>query len=220
MKLHKEGNLIITASLFIFIAIISSIIFFIPLCFFSKILISFPFAIILFLIIFFFRKPKRNVIEINDNIIYAPADGKVVVIEKTFVDEFLKEDRLQVSIFMSPLNVHINWMPISGVVKYFKYHCGNYAFAWHPKASCLNERTSTVVETNSGVTILIRQIAGALARRIVTYTKEKDNFIQGNEFGFIKFGSRVDLFLPLNSNIKVNLNQKVSGNKTIIALLK
>lgn len=173
---------------------------------------------ILFLgIVSFFRNPNRNIIDKNEKFIYAPADGKVVVIEKTHTDEFLDEDRIQISIFMSPLNVHVNRYPISGIIKYFKHHCGNYFVAWHPKSSCENERTTIVIENENKKTILMRQIAGALARRIVTYSKENEKINQGDDLGFIKFGSRVDLFLPTDVKINVSLNQKVKGNKTIIA---
>jgi phosphatidylserine decarboxylase len=151
--------------------------------------------------------------------VYAPADGKVVVIEKTQELEYFDEPRLQVSIFMSPLNVHVNRNPVSGVIKMFKYHAGKYLVAWHPKSSTDNERTTMVVETASGIDILVRQIAGAVARRIKYYVNEGDSVTQGEEFGFIRFGSRVDLFLPLESKILVKVGQKTTGGKTIIANL-
>ncbi|MBN8702905.1 MAG: phosphatidylserine decarboxylase family protein [Bacteroidetes bacterium] len=164
----------------------------------------------------FFRNPKRNTIQ-NSNAIIAPADGKVVVIEETTETEYLKTKCIQVSIFMSPINVHVNRYPISGTVSYAKYHPGKYLVAWHPKSSTENERTSIAVKHTKGYEILFRQIAGALARRIVYYAKENDTAMQGSEFGFIKFGSRVDLYLPLTAKIKVELNQKTIGGETIIA---
>ncbi len=164
----------------------------------------------------FFRNPSRKII-IDDNTIVAPADGKVVVIEETTETEYFKDKRLQISIFMSPINVHVNRFPIGGIVKYAKYHPGLFLVAWHPKSSTENERTTIVVEHKNGQEVLFRQIAGALARRIVYYCKEGDKATQGNEFGFIKFGSRVDLLLPTNVKVKVNLEQKVKGNETVIA---
>jgi len=162
--------------------------------------------------------PKR-IITSDENLVICPADGKVVVIEETTETEYLKDKRIQVSIFMSPLNVHINWYPISGVVKYFKYHKGKYLVAWHPKSSTDNERTTVVVENSKGVSVLFRQIAGAVARRIICYSKPGTEVSQSTEFGFIKFGSRVDVFLPLGSEIKVNINDKVVGSKTVLAVL-
>lgn len=174
----------------------------------------------LFLIILqFFRSPAITVVQNEDHVI-CPADGKVVVIEETEETEFLKEKRIQVSVFMSPINVHINRNPITGVVKYYKYHPGKFLFAWNPKSSTENERTTVVLENKSGVSILFRQIAGALARRIVCYSKEGQESIQGEEFGFIKFGSRVDLFLPLGTDIKVGLGDTVKGGITVLAHLK
>lgn len=165
----------------------------------------------------FFRVPNRKV-EINDGQIISPADGKVVVIEKVFEDEFFKDERIQVSIFMSPFNVHINWSPMAGLVKYAKYHPGKFLVAWHPKSSTENERTTFVFENQKGA-VLVRQIAGFLARRIVFFVNQEDKIEQGDEFGFIKFGSRVDLLLPTNAKIKVDLEQKVTGKQTIIAEL-
>jgi phosphatidylserine decarboxylase len=176
-------------------------------------------SIILFLVVLqFFRHPKRST-PVNDKFIIAPADGKVVVIEETEETEVLKDRRVQVSIFMSPVNVHVNRFPVSGKVTYCKYHPGLYLVAWHPKSSTENERTTVVVETESKIKIVMRQIAGALARRIVCYPKEGDPAIQGAEMGFIKFGSRVDIFLPLSVKIKVQLNQKVTGGETVLAEL-
>eukprot|EP01133_Synstelium_polycarpum_P011265 gene11265-13146_t len=165
-----------------------------------------------------YRNPKRT-FTANEKQIICPADGKVVVIEETQEDEYFKDRRLQVSIFMSPVNVHINRNPISGVVKFFKYHPGKYLAAWNPKSSTENERTTVVVEHVNGTPILFRQIAGALARRIVWYVKEGDVVTQNKEFGFIKFGSRVDLFLPLGTKINLELNQVVKGGITVLGEL-
>ena len=171
----------------------------------------------LILILQFFRNPKREV-AINDNHIIAPVDGKVVVIEEVFESEYFKDNRLQVSIFMSPINVHVTRYPVNGKVKFSKYHPGKYLVAWHPKASTENERTTVVIENRVFGEILYRQIAGALARRIVNYAEEGMQVIQGTDAGFIKFGSRVDLFLPLGTEVNVKLNQKAVGGKTIIAI--
>jgi len=173
---------------------------------------------VLALILQFFRNPKRAV-QFNLNEIIAPVDGKVVVIEEVEEKEYFQGKRKQVSIFMSPLNVHVTRYPVSGVIQYSKYHPGKYLFAWHPKASEENERTTIVIKTPKFGDILYRQIAGALARRIVNYAKKGDKAIQGADAGFIKFGSRVDLFLPLDCIVTVGLNQKVVGAKTVIATL-
>jgi phosphatidylserine decarboxylase len=172
--------------------------------------------LILIIILQFFRNPKRTV-SINENQILAPVDGKVVVIEEVYEGEYYKDKRLQISIFMSPINVHVTRYPISGTVKFSKYHPGKFLVAWHPKASEENERTTIVVENNTFGAILYRQIAGALARRIVNYAEEGMQVVQGTDAGFIKFGSRVDLFLPIGTPIDVVLNQKAIGGKTIIA---
>lgn len=171
---------------------------------------------LLVLILQFFRNPKRNTIINNDHIL-SPVDGKIVIIEKVFEKEFFKDERLQVSIFMSPLNVHVTRYPICGKVIFSKYHPGKYLVAWHPKSSEKNERTTIVLDTKKFGNILYRQIAGALARRIVNYAKVDEIIKQGEDAGFIKFGSRVDLFLPLDSNIKVKLNDKVKGGESIIS---
>ncbi len=174
--------------------------------------------IFLILIVQFFRYPKRSATR-NENYVIAPADGKVVVIEQTTESEFYKDKRIQVSIFMSPFNVHANWYPISGKIRYLRYHKGKYLVAWHPKASTDNERTTIVVEKDQNKTVLLRQIAGALAKRIVYYPHENDLVKQGAEMGFIKFGSRVDIFLPLTAKVNVQMNQKVTGKVTVIAEL-
>jgi phosphatidylserine decarboxylase len=170
----------------------------------------------LIMILQFFRNPTRY-ITINDNHIIAPVDGKVVVIEEVFESEYFKDNRLQVSIFMSPINVHVTRYPVNGKVKFSKYHPGKYLVAWHPKASTENERTTVVVENKVFGEILYRQIAGALAKRIVNYAEEGMQVIQGTDAGFIKFGSRVDLYLPLGTTVNVKLNEKAIGGKTIIA---
>ena len=214
IRFHKEGNAIIGITLTLLFAI-NYITYLITVKDWIINLFLGVSIIFLFLILQFFRNPKRP-LKLDDNKIYAPADGKIVVIEEVEEPEFFKDKRKQVSIFMSPINVHVNRYPMSGAVKYAKYHPGKYLVAWHPKASTENERTSVVIE-NKKATVLFRQIAGALAKRIVMYSKEGDEAIQGEDFGFIKFGSRVDLFLPLDAKIEVSLNQKVKGNQTIIA---
>lgn len=172
--------------------------------------------VFLIIILQFFRNPAIHA-TIGNNLVVSPADGKVVVIEEVEADEYFQDKRIQVSVFMSPFNVHVNRNPVSGLVKYFKYHPGKYLVAWHPKSSTENERTTTVIETPDKKEVLFKQIAGALAKRIVWYVKEGQQVKQTEEMGFIKFGSRVDLLLPLNAKIKVELNQKVKGGQTILA---
>ncbi|MCF8321855.1 MAG: phosphatidylserine decarboxylase family protein [Flavobacterium sp.] len=172
--------------------------------------------LILIIILQFFRNPKRNFI-LNENQILSPVDGKVVVIEEVFEAEYFKDKRIQVSIFMSPINVHVTRYALSGIVKFSKYHPGKFLVAWHPKASEENERTTVVIENSTFGAVLYRQIAGALARRIVNYADEGMQVVQGEDAGFIKFGSRVDLFFPLGTQINVALHQKAVGGKTCIA---
>ena len=181
-----------------------------------KMLIQISAFLVLIIILQFFRNPKRTII-LNENQILAPVDGKVVVIEEVFEGEYFKDKRLQISIFMSPINVHVTRYALSGIVKFSKYHPGKFLVAWHPKASEENERTTVVIENETFGKILYRQIAGALARRIVNYAEEGMQVIQGTDAGFIKFGSRVDIFLPLGTPVNVVLNQKAIGGKTIIA---
>jgi phosphatidylserine decarboxylase len=176
-------------------------------------------TILYLLIINFFRFPNRIIIQ-DDNTILAPADGKIVVIEETEEPEYFKDRRIQVSIFMNIFNVHINWFPINGIIRYFKYHKGNFAAAYLPKSSTENERTTIVIEAHNGQTILMRQIAGAMAKRIVSYAPVGGEAHQDQHAGFIKFGSRVDLFLPLDAQIKVKLGQKTTGSQTIIGTFK
>jgi len=212
---HKEGIKIISISGMIVAILILLTDKYIPPSTFSKIIELLIIAFFI-LILLFFRNPKRET-ELNENNIIAPADGKIVVIEEVEETEYFKDKRRQISIFMSPLNVHITRYPIGGIVKYSKYHPGKYLVAWHPKSSIKNERTTIVVENKTVGKILYRQIAGAIARRIVNYAKVNEKVVQGNDAGFIKFGSRIDIFMPLNFTIKVNLKDKTIGGKTIIA---
>lgn len=216
MTIHKEGTATITLTL-IFSAILIGIAYY----FFPQYAIARWFAFVLsgallVIVLQFFRSPSRNWTK-NDTQVICPADGKVVVIEETEETEYFKDKRIQVSIFMSPINVHVNRYPISGVVKYAKYHAGKYLVAWHPKSSTENERTTIVVEGAKGVSVLFRQIAGALARRIVMYSKEGDKAQQTEQFGFIKFGSRVDVFLPLGTKVNVKIGDVVKGGITTLA---
>jgi phosphatidylserine decarboxylase len=214
---HKEGYKIIVLT-FVFVAIsvllLDKFVLIPWLCFTLEIAL----LVLLILILQFFRNPKRHTI-LNNNHVLSPVDGKVVVIEEVFEKEYFQDKRLQVSVFMSPINVHVTRYPVSGNVVFSKYHPGKYLVAWHPKASEENERTTVVVENETYGKVLYRQIAGAMARRIVNYAKLNDNVTQGQDSGFIKFGSRVDLFLPLDTNIKVEINQKIRGGENIIATL-
>ncbi len=212
---HKEGQKIIFIALVITVVGVFIVDYAIQLPWLRTSLMLILVAFLI-LILQFFRNPKRLTVQ-NQNHVVSPVDGKVVVIEEVEENEYFKDKRLQVSVFMSPINVHVTRYPIGGTVVYSKYHPGKYLVAWHPKASEENERTTVVVENSSFGKVLYRQIAGALAKRIVNYAKEQDKAIQGADSGFIKFGSRVDLFLPLNTNIKVTLNQKVKGGESIIA---
>ena len=215
--LHKEGKATILITLLGLFALNFAISFTEIVWLINSIL--FLSVVFLIIILQFFRNPTVKVTQ-NENQVICPADGKVVVIEEVMETEYYNEKRIQVSVFMSPFNVHVNRNPIGGIVKYFKYHKGLYLVAWHPKSSTENERTTTVIEKTDGVSVLFRQIAGALAKRIVWYVKEGQQAEQGAEMGFIKFGSRVDLFLPLGTKINVNLNQVVKGGKTVIAEFK
>lgn len=214
---HKEGyKIILFTTFFVGIGIIV-IDKFVSTDWLNK-LLSFLLLLIYIIVLQFFRNPKRTTV-LNDHHIIAPVDGKVVVIEEVFEKEYFNEKRLQISIFMSPLNVHITRYPIGGKVNYSKYHPGKYLVAWHPKASEDNERTTIVIENTAIGEILYRQVAGALARRIVNYAKPSMEVIQGTDAGFIKFGSRVDLFLPLNTTLNIDLNDKVKGGEQVIATL-
>lgn len=215
--IHKEGWKIIVSALLILLIFNYLMVYFtfIPNLI-QKIFLVWSICFFGF-IMYFFRNPKRAILSDDDKII-CPADGKIVVIEEVDVDEYFADRRLQVSIFMSPTNVHVNRNPITGEVKYSAYHPGKYLVAWHPKSSTLNEHTSIVLD-NGTVDIMIRQIAGKLARRIVNYLEEGEEVEQGEQFGFIKFGSRIDLFLPLNTKINVSIGQKVKGGVTVIGEL-
>ncbi|MDY7396932.1 phosphatidylserine decarboxylase family protein [Aureibaculum sp. 2210JD6-5] len=212
---HKEGYKIIIISMLIFAGVILLIDNFIHIEWLRTSLMVL-FLILFVLILQFFRNPKRLTVENNKHIL-APVDGKVVVIEEVEENEFFKDKRRQISIFMSPLNVHVTRYPVGGKVIYSKYHPGKYLVAWHPKSSTENERTTVVVENSAVGKILHRQIAGAMAKRIVNYANENDNAVQGADSGFIKFGSRVDVFIPLDMKINVSINDKVKGGETIIA---
>ena len=214
---HKEGFKIILIAVLLLLVSILAIDKFIDIEWLRKV-ISVIFIGMFILILQFFRNPNR-VTDLNENNVISPVDGKVVVIEEVYEPEFFKDKRLQVSIFMSPLNVHVTRYPISGKVVFSKYHPGKYLVAWHPKASEENERTTNVIENKTIGKILYRQIAGALARRIVNYATVDEIVEQGTDAGFIKFGSRVDLFLPLDAKINVKLNQKVKGGQQIVASL-
>ena len=206
MKIHKEGYKIIRN----FIIISLTILLFFPYFYLSFILLS-----TLLLIVYFFRVPNRK-IKTSKNVVFAPCDGKIVQIREVEETEFFKQKKILVSLFMSPLNVHSNHYPIDGNVVYTKYHPGKFLVAWNPKSSTKNERSSVVIE-NTKISVLVRQIAGALARRIVTYSKRNEQVTSGEELGFIKFGSRVDLYLPLSTEINVKLNEKVKAKISIIA---
>lgn len=221
MTLHREGLTIILVSLVILCGLQLGNFFLYEATgwLWLYLLLSLGFLVLLILIIQFFRIPNR-VCKFTENDIICPADGKVVVIEEVEETEYFKDKRIQVSIFMSPLNVHANYNPISGIIKYVKYHPGLFLVAWHPKSSTDNERTTFVTEHASGQMVLFRQIAGAMARRICFYVKEGQQVKTGEEFGFIKFGSRVDLLLPLGTQIDVKLGDKVKSKLTKIGELK
>ena len=215
-RIHKEGYKILGFGLIVLIVLNIGI----SIIWSDHSLFKWLFAIASFMlyvfVLFFFRFPARH-LEPHPGLIYAPADGKVVVIEETMENEYFKDMRLQVSIFMSPFNMHSNRYPVSGHIKYVKYHPGANMVAWHPKSSELNERSTVVIETKEGTEILVRQVAGAVARRIVTYSKENQDVKQGSELGFIKFGSRVDVFLTVDTEVEIPILQQVKANKSIIA---
>jgi len=213
--IHKEGTPTILLSI-AFIALLNTVIYFAGG---NEVLrwVGYVFSGILMVIVLqFFRNPTRS-IPLNEKHILSPCDGKVVVIEEVVEDEYFHDKRIQVSIFMSPINVHVNRYPMDGIVSYFKYHPGKYLVAWHPKSSTENERTTVVVRNFQGIQVLFRQIAGALARRIVFYGKENETVKQGDQCGFIKFGSRVDLFFPLGTQLDVKLNEVVKGGISVVA---
>ena len=215
MTIHKQGYPTLFVG-FIVLSFLNSLVYY----FFNPFSIYFLVLTIGFylFLISFFRNPQRIIPELDDKYLYSPCDGKVVVIEKVFEPEFIKEECIQISVFMSPLNVHINWFPTSAQVLYYKYHPGKYLAAWNPKASTENERT-TIAYNVHNKKVLLRQVAGALARRIVCFAKEGKTYKQGEEMGFIKFGSRVDIYLKPGTDIKVKLGDVVKGNQTILALI-
>jgi phosphatidylserine decarboxylase len=218
MTFHKEGYTSLALCILFIFVLNAAVQFYFPQLTALRWFIYILSALLFIIIVQFFRNPHFDITQ-DDKVVLCPADGKVVVIEETTETEFLKDKRIQISVFMSPVNVHVNRHPISGVIKYFKYHPGKYLVAWHPKSSTENERTTVVTETKTGTQVLFRQIAGALARRIVWYVKEGDKVEQGDQFGFIKFGSRVDLFLPLGSKINVEIGEVVKGGQTVLAEL-
>lgn len=219
MTIHKEGRVLLFWMMIILVALNYLLFYYMPE---ERLLINVSLiaSVVLYLIVLqFFRNPIFQLPD-EEGVVFAPADGKVVVIEEAFEDEYLKEKRKQVSIFMSPINVHVNRSPVKGQVEYFQYHPGKYLVAWHPKSSTENERTSMVIKDTKGNKIMVRQIAGALARRIKWYVKPGSLLDQGGEFGFIKFGSRVDMFLPLDAEILCTMGQGTKGARTPIARLK
>lgn len=216
MRLHREGTSILIGCLVLFGMITAALGYFIPA---YGILLSLPFWILFGFIVWFFRNPIRET-DSSDNCIIAPVDGKVVVLEEVYESEILKEKCIQLSIFMTPLNVHVTRYPVNGKVTFSKYHPGKFLVAFHPKSSELNERTTVVVETKNNTKVVFRQIAGAVARRIVNYAKNDDNAVAGEEYGFIKFGSRVDIYLPLGTKIDVKIGDITKGGIQKIGELK
>ena len=214
IRIHKEGNKFLIYLLVFFIVLNAGIYMFYPFLFIYSVALSF---IIFMFFLQFFRNPKIEK-SINKKSVISPANGKVVFIGESYEDEFYKEKKLQISIFMSPFDVHLNRHPISGKIKYYKYHKGKYLVAWHPKSSTKNERTTTVIENNN-ITVLVRQIAGLVARRIINYAKVDSLVKQSDELGFIKFGSRADIFLPLDFKPKIKLNEKTKAGVTVLGNL-
>lgn len=216
MTIHREGFVPLSLVLGIS-AMILAVLYYLDVSEVVMWIVGLCSAIVLILFAQFFRIPNRVPCGREGDVI-SPSDGKVVVIEKVLENEYFKDERIQVSIFMSPLNVHCQWTPMAGVVKYAKYHAGKYLVAWHPKSSIENERTTLVVESSQGE-VLFRQIAGAVARRICYYIKPGQNLVKGEEVGFIKFGSRIDVYLPLDADIHVSLDERVTGRETLLATL-
>lgn len=218
MKVHHEGRGILFI-LFVVLALINAcLIYYFKKCFLTYLVLSVS-TVFFLLVLNFFRSPYRRFNGNMDNSVVAPADGKVVTIEEVFEPEYFQDKRLQVSIFMSVFNVHANWFPVSGKVIMNKHHKGRFMAAWLPKSSTENERSTVVIEREDGTEILVRQVAGAMARRIVTYPNVGDVAHIDEHFGFIKFGSRVDVYLPIGTKVEVEMDQKVEGNQTVIALL-
>ncbi len=218
MKIHKEGYKTLAIILFVLIIINVLVFIFLCPCSFAREISLTASSLVFLFFLQFFRSPNRTV-NYTEGQILSPADGKVVVIEKTTENEYLKDERIMISVFMSTWNVHINWFPVNGEVTYYKYHAGKFLLAINPKSSLENERTTVAVKTISGTEILFRQIAGIVARRIISNTAQNSPAKAGKEFGFIKFGSRVDIFLPLNAKINVKIGDKVKGTQTILAEL-
>lgn len=219
-RIHREGTEILIVAFLIFAAINAPLWYFFPKLFVLNTIVSISSAVLYLLMVNFFRSPKRIYPGEVENVVVAPADGKVVVIEKVFEPDHFKDERIQVSIFMSPLNVHANWYPVDGLIMRVEHQKGKFHKAWLPKASTENERSLVVIKTPGGQEIMARQIAGAMARRIVTYASAGEECFIDQHMGFIKFGSRVDLYLPLDADIKVTLDQRTVGNETVIATLK
>jgi len=219
MTIHKEGRSIVAIAFFALLIINLAVYYFITSNTIVTWVLGVPSFLIFLFVVRFFRKPTRQILT-DENTVYAPADGTVLVIEETDEPEYFKDKRIQVSVFMSVWNVHINWYPLKGIIKYFKYHPGQFLMARVPKSSTLNERTSVVIEDKKERKILVRQIAGIVARRIVCYAKEANEVEQNSEMGFIRFGSRVDVFLPLDAEIKVKLGDKTKGSQTVLATFK
>lgn len=218
MIIHSEGRVLLFVLLVVLFALNWAISYFLPQAIAIQ-NISIGISIVFYLLILqFFRSPVFTINQ-NEKHVIAPADGKVVVIEEADEPEYLKSRRKQISIFMSPVNVHVNRMPVGGTISYFKYHPGKYLVAWHPKSSTENERTTVATKMPNGTEVLFRQIAGALARRIKWYVQQGQTLKQGDEFGFIKFGSRVDIFLPLDAKINVKIGDVTKGGRTVIAEL-
>ena len=219
MTIHKEGRTLLITLLVVLVVVNLVLYYTMPEQAVAGNVILGASIILFILVLQFFRHPTIKP-TVNDKQVVAPADGKVVVIEEAEEKEYLRERRMQISVFMSPVNVHVNRSPVKGVVQKFKYHKGKYLVAWHPKSSTDNERTTMVLKTPGNVEIVVRQVAGAMARRIRWYIKEGQELQQGEEFGFIKFGSRVDIFLPLNAKVKVNIGDKTKAGMTVLAELK
>ena len=219
-RIHREGTSILVVAFLVFAVVNAPLWYFFPDNVVLNSLISVSSLVIYLLMVNFFRSPKRIFPGDVENVIVAPADGKVVVVEKVYEPDHFKDERIQVSIFMSPLNVHANWYPVDGVVVRAEHQKGKFHKAWLPKASTENERSLVVIKMNDGREILVRQVAGAMARRIVTYAAAGEECFIDQHLGFIKFGSRVDLYLPLDAKINVALDQKTVGNETVIANLK
>ncbi|HZK08810.1 MAG TPA: phosphatidylserine decarboxylase family protein [Bacteroidales bacterium] len=218
MKIHKEGYTTLVIMMLVLATALLIINYFNPVQTPVHYVIYAAAVVVFIFILRFFRNPQR-IVDIDHTQIISPADGKVVVLEEAFENEYFKDKRLQVSIFMSPSNVHKNWYPLSGKIKYYRYHAGKFLVAWHPKSSELNERTTIVIQSENYGEILVRQVAGAVAQRIVCNAEERKSIDQGEELGFIKFGSRVDVFLPVGTKVLVEKNQKVKGCCDVIAKL-